>query len=123
MPGWAITHKGVHAELPGGGGSVVFGKEGTLWSHSRLLPRIVFLPGYRIEPVNKKKSYEPFGVEGIVVYILGVSQKKASVFLRTVNAQYSFLLLLGGAADQAGARGVAVPLFFYLAREPSRQSG
>ena len=40
------------------------------------------------------------------------AKKKASVFLRTVNAQYSFLLLLGGAADQAGARGVAVPLFF-----------
>jgi hypothetical protein len=39
------------------------------------------------------------------------------VFLRTVNAQYSFLLLLGGAADQAGARGVAVPLFFFTLRE------
>jgi len=52
-----------------------------------------------------------FCMPEFVLYTLGEAKTKASVFLRTVNAQYSFLLLLGGAADQAGARGVAALLY------------
>ncbi len=47
-------------------------------------------------------------------------EKSQCVSQNHKNAQYSFLLLLGGAVDQANGYRVAVPLFFYTFLFPAQ---